>query len=124
MRTLTLILLTLTACTCPELAPTLDAGELTDAGLPAPDAEAPDSGTALPAELPLHALCFQDRGWQNCERVVCLDPYDGRQLVDQNGDPLEPRCGTPDVLGCWGVSLIDEAPVRIGEGPLYLFCAD
>lgn len=116
MRTLTLILLTLTACTCPT-------SELADAGLPTPDA-APDSGTALPAELPFHALCFQDRGWQNCERVVCLDPYDGRQLVDQNGDPLEPRCGTPDVLGCWGVSLIDEPPTRIAEGPLYLFCAD
>ena len=124
MRTLTLILLTLTACTCPDASEPTDAGELTDAGLPAPDAEALDSGTALPAELPLHALCFQDRGWQNCERVVCLDPYDGRQLVDQNGDPLEPRCGTPDVLGCWGVTFPGEPPTRIGEGPLYLFCAD
>lgn len=112
MRTLTLILLTLTAaCTCPELAPP------TDAGTTAQDA-------ASPTPRALHALCFEGRGWQNCERVVCLDPYDGRQLVDQNGDPLEPRCGAPDVLGCWGVSMIDEPPTRIGDGPLYLFCAD
>jgi len=89
------------------------------------DAGIVESDSAAPVVPSLtHAVCWADgAGFQNCERVVCRDPFDGRLLVDQANQPLEPRCGDDGVPSCWGV-LGPDPTVRelIAEGVEFVWC--
>lgn len=90
----------------------------TDAGIVEADGAVPVTPSVT------HALCWAGgAGFQRCERVTCRDPFDGRLLVDQANQPLEPRCGDDGVPSCWGV-LGPDPSVRelIAEGVEFVWC--
>lgn len=112
MRILALLsLLLLTACPPEETCPVADAGVLSDAG------------TEVTPSL-LHALCWADLGFQRCARVSCRDPFSGSLLVDQNGEPLEARCGDDGVPSCWGVSRPEDGVTEIARGTEFTWCEE
>lgn len=92
---------------------------------PTVDAGIVEGDSAVPVVPSLtHAVCWADgAGFQNCERVTCRDPFDGRLLVDQANMLLEPRCGDDGVPSCWGV-LGPDPTVRelIAEGVEFVWC--
>lgn len=90
----------------------------TDAGIVESDGAVPTTPSVT------HALCWAGgAGFQRCERVTCRDPFDGRLLVDQANQPLEPRCDDDGVPSCWGV-LGPDPSVRelIAEGVEFVWC--
>lgn len=89
------------------------------------DAGIGDAGAVDPMPSITHAVCFAGAGFQRCARVSCRDPFDGRVLVDQRGEPLEPRCGDDGTPSCWGVLRPFEEPVEVelvAEGVEYVWC--
>lgn len=117
MRVLALVFVFTFALGCPpeECSTTADAGVAGDAGMG-------DPGPSL-----THPACFAGMGFHRCARVSCRDPFDGRVLVDQRGEPLEPRCGDDGVPSCWGVLRPFEEPVEVelvAEGVEYVWCEE
>lgn len=102
----------LTACPPEDSCPAVDAGVVSDGAVPEP---------VTPSLT--HALCWGDgAGFQRCAVVACRDPFSGSLMVDQNGEPLEPRCGDDGVPACWGVSRPEDGVTAIARGVEYVWC--